>query len=318
MAAQPFFVVGSGRSGTTLLRLILSGHSQLHVVPETWFIRPLVAALPLQGPLTPQQIDTAIFTMASHYRWPDMNYSEQELRLDAAQLVGPALVDLINLVYARQLRAASKRRVGDKTPNYIHIVPELAALYPAAKFIHLIRDGRDVAISFVERDWERYYERRTFPWTLAMSRRRDLAKLPVSSQILEVRYEDLTRDSESSVRRICAFLGEAYEPAMLEWQTQQTLIPARERHIHEKLARPASSESIGVWKTKLSWWECFLIEACLHDDLLDLGYDLKYRATAVRPLLKSTRGLMNALAPALRRGIPYLQRRHLLPKSMYV
>src|SRR5450755_2077519 len=59
-SSAPFFIVGCGRSGTTLLRLILSGHSRIHILPETWFVEPLVRQLPLTDPLTPAQVQNAI------------------------------------------------------------------------------------------------------------------------------------------------------------------------------------------------------------------------------------------------------------------
>ena len=165
----PFFVIGAGRSGTTLLRLILAGHSRLHIPPETWFLRPLVQDFPLTGCLTQAQFERAIETMVGHERWPDMNLAEDELRRQAAALAQPTLVDLIDLVYRHLLDASGKQRLGDKTPHYFGIVPELATLYPGAKFIHLVRDGRDVAISWIDAGWQRYYEP-GFEWPAAMAR----------------------------------------------------------------------------------------------------------------------------------------------------
>ena len=105
MADQaPFFVVGAGRSGTTLLRLILAGHSRLHIPPETWFLRSLVRDFPLTGALTQPQFERAIATMVQHERWPDMGLPEDALRRQAAELVKPALVDLIDLVYRHLLQ----------------------------------------------------------------------------------------------------------------------------------------------------------------------------------------------------------------------
>ena len=66
----PFFIVGSSRSGTTLLRLILCGHSRLHIPPETWFIADLVDRFPLHDPLLPAQVREATDIMVGHYRWP--------------------------------------------------------------------------------------------------------------------------------------------------------------------------------------------------------------------------------------------------------
>jgi hypothetical protein len=268
--------------------------------------------------LTPAQVDRAVTVIIEDYRWPDMEMSAEFLRGEAARLQNPRLVDIINIVYHQQLVRANKERFGDKTPGYIEIVPELAALYPGAKFIHLIRDGRDVAISCIDLNWERYYEQDRFEWTLAMRKRQEYQRSSLAQQILEVRYEDLVSDMEAVVRRICAFLGEEFEPAMLEWRGNIPLVPARERRIHGKLGQPATSGAIAVWQRKLTTLECFAMESCLYRDLERLDYQLRFRRVIWRPLLAAAGWTLTTMAPLLRVGIQYLRRRNLWPKRLYI
>lgn len=75
-----FFIIGAGRSGTTLLRLIRTGHSRLHIPRETWSIRPLVRELPVSGELTPSQVDRAVTIMTEDHRWPDMEIMAEDPR----------------------------------------------------------------------------------------------------------------------------------------------------------------------------------------------------------------------------------------------
>ena len=159
VAQAPFFIVGAGRSGTTLLRLILAGHSRLHIPPETWFLRPLVRDFPLTGASdatagrTRDRDDGSGTSAGPTWTWPRMNCGVRLPRCRSRRCV-----DLIDLVYRHLLEASGKQRLGDKTPHYFAIVPELATLYPGAKFIYLVRDGRDVAISWIDAGWQRYYE----------------------------------------------------------------------------------------------------------------------------------------------------------------
>ncbi len=299
------------------MRLILAGHSRLHIPPETWFILYLVEELPLTDILSPTEVDRAITIMVDDYRWPDMNITANDLRLRVAALKEPRLVDIINLVYQQHLEWSGKARFGDKTPIYFKIVAELSTLYPGAKFIHLIRDGRDVAISWIDLNYDRYYQD-SFEWTMAMKSRKTFLYGPQSQQILEVRYEDLVTDLERTVRQICSFLGEEFEPAMLNWDGLRDLVPERERHIHGKLGQPVSRDSIAVWQRKLSALECFAIEACLWRDLKQLGYPLRFSGAGWQPLLEVTGGLLRTMGPILRRGIPYLQRRNILRKRIYM
>lgn len=313
--AAPFFIVGAGRSGTTLLRLILTGHSRLHIPAETWFLRPLVREFPLTSALTQPQLQRAIETMVRHERWPDMAMPAGTLREQAAALVQPRLGDLVDLVYGHSLRENGKRRLGDKTPHYFEIVPELAALYPQAKFIYLVRDGHDVAISWIDAGWQRYNEP-GFEWPRAMAcLRRDRAAYP--ARVLEVRYEDLVRQPEAAIRAICAFLEEVFEPAMLDWHARIEHVAARDRHLHSRLRQPLSADTVGAWRSRLSALECFAVEACLHRELNDAGYPLRFAALGWRPLFSVTAGFLRALAPLLRRAIPYLQRRNVLPRRVY-
>ncbi len=312
----PFFIIGAGRSGTTLLRLILAGHSHLHIPSETWFLDPLVREFPLAGTLTQPQLERAIETMVRHERWPDMALSETELRCQAGALTQPTLVSLIDIVYAHLLRESSKQRLGDKTPHYFAIVPQLATLYPDAKFIHLVRDGRDVAISWIDAGWQRYYDA-GFAWPAAMAHlRRDSAVYP--DRMLEVHYEDMVRAPAETACLICAFLGETFEQEMLDWQGRTGMVVSRDRHLHTRLQQPLSNDAIAVWRRRLSAVACFTMEACLHRELVQGGYTLRFSARGWGPLFGLTAGLLRALAPLLARGIPYLQKRRMLPRKVYL
>lgn len=315
----PFFIVGSGRSGTTLLRLVLSGHSRLHIPPETWFLLPLVARLPLTEPLSPAQVETALDIITGHFRWPDLRLDAAALGAEVRALPSPRLAELVAPIYRALLARAGKPRFGDKTPPYIGIVPQLRSLYPGARFIHLIRDGRDVAISFVDAHFRgRAYHGAHFEWTRAVRQGLAYRGTPHAAHILELRYEDLVRDLEGTVRHVCTFLGETFEPAMLDWRDRITpTVLEREKYIHRSLEKPVTSEAIGVWRRRLSWAECFLIEAALHRDLRRLGYPLRFAGPLWRPLLAGTGTLLPHLAPLLDRALPYLQRRSHLTRPIY-
>jgi hypothetical protein len=314
----PFFIVGSGRSGTTLLRLILAGHSRIEIPPETWFITPLVEALPLAAPLSPAQVAQAVDIMTGHYRWPDMGLPEDEFRARAFALAAPKLVDVVDLVYAAHLLRAGKPRFGDKTPPYMGIVPQLAELYPDAKFIHLVRDGRDVAMSMIDARWDFRCYKPDFVWTSRLHMREVYRSAPFADRIFDVKYEDLVADLEATVRRICAFLGEEFEPQMLGFAERIEAVPARERAIHGKLSRPVSRDAIGQWRSRLSALECFVMEACMHRELRRWGYPLRFSNAAWRPVFALARRALAVAGPPLNRAIMYLRRRDLLARTIYI
>lgn len=317
----PFFIVGSGRSGTTLLRLILCGHSRLHIPPETRFISDLVSRFPLDTPLSPDQVKQAANIMAADYRWPDMDMTAEDLHARAASLNAPRLTDLIDLPYLEHLRRVGKPRFGDKSPPYIAIVPQLMALYPDARFIHLIRDGRDVTVSFVDAGFSKQGYRsyhRNFEWSSAIRLARQFQSSPDGHRILDVRYEELVRDQELLVRRVCDFLGETFEPDMLRYRERTDLVPTRERKIHGNLDRPISEDSVAVWRRKLSSIESFAIESFLRDDLDRLGYPPRYSSPVWWPLQAATAATLRMCGPLLDRGIPALERRGIFRRRVYV
>lgn len=314
----PFFLIGAGRSGTTLLRLILLGHSRLHIPPESWFLEDLVRELPRTGILTASETARAVELVTSHRRWPDFAIGTDAFRRQVFSLPEPTLRDVVDLIYSAELRIAGKARFGDKSPTYFKIVPDLLELYPDAQFIHLIRDGRDVAISCIDTRWVRYYERDKFLWLQAMKWREVHRHSSYAARILEIRYEDMVQDPEATARTICIFLGEPFENGMLNWQQHvDAAIPTREMHIHRRIKGDIDAENIGIWKTRLTPLECFSMEACLGGPLERLGYGLRFSARHWRPLLRAWGNLLNGLAPLLRRAVPALQRRKLLPARTY-
>ncbi len=317
---DPFFIVGSGRSGTTLLRSLLCRHSKIHIPPETWFILDLIKRVPRGRPLTEGQVHDAIEAIISSYRWPDFQINPDLLRANAATLVRPTLVDIINLVYA-ELRETTKPRLGDKTPPYIQIVPELAELYPDAVFVHLIRDGRDVACSFLDIGFydkgSRFYDGAAFEWTTAIRLGRMYHNSPYATRVLEVRYEQLVMQPERTLSNICSFLGENFESEMLERRGEPIWIPPRERDIHPKLSGAISPASVATWRRKLTPVECFAMEACLGRDLRLLEYPLLFRSAGWRPLLFGVRLLLQKSSSFLANVLSYARRRGFLHKKLY-
>jgi hypothetical protein len=319
LSESPFFIVGSGRSGSTLLRLLLSSHSRIHIPPETWFIIPLVRRFPLHHRLLPDQLTAAVEIITTHYRWPDLGLAATDMKRWAAELSEPLLSDVIDLVYDNLLRSSGKQRIGDKTPPYIGIVPQLVAMYPGARFIHLIRDGRDVAASFIELQYKiKYYHGERFEWTAAIRRGLSCRDSGYSGQVLDIRYENLVRDPKATLAEICCFLGETFEPEMLAGRIALGAVPERERGIHRKLALPITKDEAGAWRHKLSALECFLMEACLRRDLIALNYPLRFQAVSWQPLLGATRFALEKSAPLLDTVIPALKRRDLFPKQFYL
>lgn len=301
VASGPFFIVGSGRSGSTLLRLMLASHSRLTVPPETWFLIPLLRRFRIDRPLSADETECAVSIITGAWSWPDMKLDAQEFQRRVGRLTEPGLRDLVEVVYRWHLEAEGKVRWGDKTPAYIRILPELVSMYPGSRFIHLIRDGRDVAKSFQATGWfGQWLHDNTRVWTEALEHQRRWVQSEYRDRILEVRYEDLVLEMEATLRKICRFLGEEFEPQMLSWDWKvDEQIPTRERVYHTKLKLRIGSEGVARWKREMSARETFVSEAFMGSHLTRLGYERRYPSPLWAPTFALTRVYCRTVLPAV-------------------
>jgi hypothetical protein len=283
-----------------MLRLMLASHSRLFIPPETWYLVPLVERFSLERALTPDEVESAISVMTSHDRWPDMKLDADEFRQRVAQLDAPCLRDLAEVVYRWHGEAEGKARWGDKTPPYIEIVPQLAKMYPQARFIHLVRDGRDVARSFQNRGWveSQWLHDNGREWIRAMECHWQLMRSDLRDRILLIYYEDLVLEPEATLRKVCRFIGERFEPQMLAWQEKvDEQVSAREHLQHDRLKLRIGQEGLARWKRDLSVRSTFLCEAFMATHLRRLGYELRYSSPFWIPLFALTRLVEPALLP---------------------
>ena len=215
----PLILLGVSRSGTTLLRVILDRSPGIAIPDESFFV-------PLLARRHGRRIDAAEF-LDDVARVPTI----REWGLAAADVAprvrsGMTTGEAIAAVFEAHAERAGKPRWGDKTPMYMRHLSLLARLFPDAQYVHLVRDGRDAALSFLEmpegtftRTWAHPTTPATFAclWRKEVEAARSLGREVGSERYLEVRYEELVARPEPIVREICAFANIPYEPAMLDY-----------------------------------------------------------------------------------------------------
>jgi hypothetical protein len=287
------FVVGLGRSGTTLLRLMLDAHPQLTIPPETHFLSPLIQA---SGTLRFDADRAArLIVEGRHRRWDDfgLDPAELEARLQAIEPFNTS--DAVRAFYRLYASKQGKPRWGDKTPDYVRKMRKIQLVLPEARFVHLIRDGRDAGLSHNARIVKRGV-REPLPaadlarrWVVRISKARETAA--GLNGYLELRYEDLVTDPEPALRKACELIELDYDPAMLEYHRRaeerlQEMAgelpavagrPAREAGerlaAHTMATKPPSRERIAVWKQEMSETDALEFEATAGDLLAELGYE---------------------------------------------
>jgi len=309
----PLFILGVRRSGTTLLRVMLDRHSELAVPDESYFIPQLAERH--RRPIEVEAFADDLRRLPALREW-GVPLAEVRARLRPGMPVGEAIAAVYE-VYA-ELRG--KRRFGDKTPLYMQYLGMLERLFPAALYVHLIRDGRDAAVSFlampegiVTRTWAHPRSAAGFAcqWRSEVAAARRLGRRAGPRRYLEVRYEDLVSDAERELRRICAFAGLGYEPGMLDYAGA---VEVSRRPHQRSLLRPPTP-GLRDWRRELSEAEVAAFEAVAGDLLGDLGYELRGSGTVtlagrLRRLSYSVRAASWRLAGRAVRRSPLWRLRH--------
>lgn len=256
MVQRPVFLVGSMRSGTTLLRLMLDHHPRISFFFEFEFAVDLVS----QTGEYPRLVD--------YYRFLETNrvFQLAGIRIDKS-LDYPHLVDS----FLRQKRDRDGKDLAGATVH--HRFERIPFIWPDARFIYLVRDGRDVARSCIQMGWAGNCWTAVDRWIKAEQSWQSLSKKLPADRRIEVFYEDLIRSPEPTLARLCEFIGVDYDPAMLNYATRSTY------------GAPDVS-LIEQWRSKLPDHQVRLAEARIGDMLVQRGYALsglpQLRVTATR------------------------------------
>lgn len=246
---RAFFLVGSERSGTTLLRLMLSHHPRVECAPEFEFL---------------------VDRMPEREGWPDLEAYHESLALNRVFVPHGFTVDRtlsypeLTRSFLRQFCERSNKGIWGATCHHkFHLLPRL---FPAGRFVHLLRDGRDVARSCVGMGWAGHVVYGASRWTEALRCWDLLCEAVPAEQRLEVRYEDLVTQPEPVLGRICEFLGTDFDPAIFDYAESSTY------------DRPDPT-LVAQWRRRLSEDELGLLEAEIGDELERRGYEPSGRPT---------------------------------------
>ena len=211
--------------------------------------------LPLNAPLTQEQQEIAFRTIAKHDRWKDWEIADTQLKEVIGTLKQPLLRELIDRVFQNCSNPENKPRWGDKTPPYVKEIDRLHQVFPKAKFIHLIRDGRDVCLSLANTKWHGVaIEKQAAYWCEMVNAGIESGRKLGEDLYIEVKYEDLVLKSEETLHRICKFLGEEYDSRMLEYyQSADRELTAyqKEKQIHDNTKLPPQVSKVYKWPREM-------------------------------------------------------------------
>ena len=271
--SDPFFIVGSARSGTTLLRLILNAHPDVAVPPESRFITELWTGR--------REIELRSFlkALAVHKRFETWDLPIEAVAEEIGATTKVDYADAVSAAFSAYARMHGKSRWGDKTPRYVEHIELLAQLFPRARFIHLVRDGRNVALSYANVP----FGPTTVGKAAALWRNRVIAGRNGGvalggERYLEIRYEDLVEDPAGETKDICEFLDLTFDPGMLDYteRARGSVLP-RASMYNPHVTEPPQT-NVRSWQDSMPPDQVEIFEAVAGDALSLLAYERRFPA----------------------------------------
>jgi len=269
--APPLIVLGVGRSGTTLLRVMLDRNSRLAIPDESFFVLQLAHRHP--GRIVLRSFYDDLHRLP---RLGDWGITPEDVRPYLHD--GMRTREAIAAIFEAYAAHAGKPRWGDKTPLYMQHLPLLERLLPDALWVHLVRDGRDAALSFLAlppgfsgRTWAQPHTVAQFAarWRVEIEAAQALGRRS-QDRYLELRYEELVAAPERELRRICEFASLPWEPEMLAYPGTIDVSKLPE---HQRLAQPPTP-GVRNWREEMSREDALAFERVAGDVLRDCGYEL--------------------------------------------
>lgn len=282
-------IVGSPRSGTTLLRFMLDAHPALAIPPETGFLN-LGPKLRGRGNTLRDEFFQALIGYPEPFpAWPDFEIAEEDFWRALTQIVPFTISEGYRAFYRLYAARFDKPRWGDKTPLYCLDLETIREVLPEARFIHIIRDGRDAALS-LRRMWfspGKGIEAQAAYWRKCVLAARQAGV--GRPDYLEVRYEALILNPRETLDRVCAHVGLSFDDAMLSYYTRSperlrehkgrshpdgTPKLSQEQRLRQQMrtTTPPDPSCIFAWKREMSVEQRERFQSVAGDLLRELGY----------------------------------------------
>jgi len=272
---EPIFVIGCPRSGTTLLSVILDRHSEIAVPPETHFAAHVVPFAFPDRRRRPSTIGAmrlrAVQDLMERTPLKDLELEPAAVarRLHGRPATPAALLQAVLEEYAGQRR---KSKVAEKTPGHELYVDQLAAWFPKARFVWIVRDGRAVVQSQRRMHWINEPV-----WQLCLHWRRSAIEAlrfenAHPGKIFRIQYEDMLRDPRQALQPLHRFLGIRLEPQQLEPQGSSDVIPAYENGWKLKASKAIDVARCEAWRKEITRSERFVMNCLMGRHLSMFGY----------------------------------------------
>jgi len=303
---SPVFVVGVGRSGTSLLQSMLHAHPEIAFLPETHFFRRYVARFYNRWTHEREGVRAFLNTLANDEEYQRAGIPEDEL---LAPFLNGTRAFKLRAVYTRLLRLYRDQEdvsvIGEKDPRLIDYLPQARQMFPEAQILHIVRDPRDVLLSRLDADWSsgRPDWLHLLTYRAQFVRGRLQGTRSFGARYLELRYEDLLTEPKQVLRNVAEHVGVAYSDAMIAFQrSAEELVHESERSWKKETTGPLLRDNTGKWCKGLSDWQVRLTEQVCNKAFEWFDYE---RAESSMNLSRAERIALR-LTPIVGAGFEYL------------
>ena len=276
LSCIPFFIIGSGRSGNTLLRSILSGNSDISIPPESYRIPFAIKKFHIFNNRDWEDIVPQVLKefedCKEFYTW-EIDITDAQKRLENIADSKRTLSNIFDELFCTytEKHSPGSKIWGDKTPMNTLYLDWIGTVFPRSKFIHIIRDGRDVASSYLKMDRYDTILEAANRWINSIESAQSFGS-KIKESYMEIRYEELVTKPEEVIKDTCDFLDIDYDSKMLDHTKQVKKLGDTDKEHHSNLSKPISSDSVGKWRNNLSESDQESITKLLHKHLQRLGY----------------------------------------------
>ncbi len=278
----PVFIVGCDRSGTTLLSLILSQSSDLHVTLESGFIPDLYKNISDYG-----DFDTAknrwyflrdlqtIKATSKTIAFDIFELSEEDAEKALHKAAPTDYAGAIDALFRMTAKINGKTRWGNKTPKYVLHIPLLNTLFPNAKIIHIIRDPRDVAASILKAGWTSTIKEAALYWNKRVNA--GLKGRSLGDNIYyELKYESLLKKPKVEIKNICDWLEIDFQEDIVdryrEDENRSSII--EHNNLFDLIGKPIDASRAYAWKKSMRKADFAEIEEVNKDLIKKLNYEI--------------------------------------------
>ena len=281
MNFTPVQMIGTQRSGSNLLRLMLnqlegvSAPHPPHILERFFPLLPAYGDLSIPGNFAKLVIDVCKLIEFNPVPWTG-------LKLDARAIISrckrPLLTEIFRVIYEMRAESEHASIWICKSLVNIRFADQLEENGMTPLYIHLYRDGRDVALSFKKAIvGEKHIYHIAKQWKEEQDASLQLAEKIGSSRLLKVRYEDLLHNPVKELKKICSFIGAEYNPVAMDYyHSEESHKTALSGVMWENVEKPVITDNYNKFKKELTPEDILLFEQVAGDTLVKLGYQLTF------------------------------------------